>query len=121
MTKLIIIDNCTACPFFYRFQNPHLGEICFKVTDKEQHFRGIESRPKDAIPDWCPLPEKIIKGGKTGHDKETVEKVCKMGKISCEFQYDDGRFEIPLEDWDKLLKKLHIDRSEIMNEKGEDN
>jgi len=63
MTKLIIIDNCTACPFFYRFQNPHLGEICFKVTNKEQHFRGIESRPKDAVPDWCPLPEKISRKG----------------------------------------------------------
>lgn len=64
MTKLIIVDNCTQCPYHFRFQNPKLGRICFKVTEKDKEtkkevYRLIESTPKDDIPEWCPLPEKV--------------------------------------------------------------
>lgn len=111
MTKLIIVDNCTACPFYYRFQNPHLGEICFKVTDKDQHFRGIESRPKDEVPDWCPLPERITQKPKSGLDKETVKLIHGLGRLGPSAQYCDGEFSISLKDWDQILEKVKLERT----------
>lgn len=126
MTKLIVVDNCTQCPYHFRFQNPKLGRICFKVTEKDKEtkketYKLIVSTPKDAIPDWCPLNEKITRTvrAKPEYDRETVEKICKMGAIPSIPQYCDGVFQIELEKWDELLKTLHIDRSEIMEEEEE--
>ena len=77
MTRIIIVDNCTQCPYYYRFQDPKLGRICFRVRDFDKETKRDTYRPlvtpRDETPEWCPLPEKIER-------KDKAEKAYRKGK-----------------------------------------
>ncbi len=124
MTKLIIVDNCTQCPYYYRFQNPKLGRICFKVVVKDpdsgrDSYRGITDTPTDDTPDWCPLQEKIERNTAIKRNfglaygpeaKSIVQRICEMGKVESA-TYVDGVFAIDLVKCDSFLDTLGLVRT----------
>ena len=111
MPKIIIVDNCTQCPYFFRFQNPKLGRICLGVKDpKTKAFRTIRTAG-DETPDWCPLHDKVERPITEKLDRYTIKFIQGLGHVDPGPQYCDAEFKLSLKDWDQILKKVRLRRT----------
>jgi hypothetical protein len=55
MTKMVEVEMCTECPYFYEQKDKYGFPMNTRCREVQRH---IIDNPRGEIPYWCPLPDK---------------------------------------------------------------